>query len=169
MKRHPLHTDYFITEEGEVLSSRKETLHKMKPLSNGIGYLRVRICKKGVKKHFYVHRLVAETFIPNPQKKPCVNHINGDKSDNSVNNLEWVSYKENTHHAISQGLWKPSPPKKPKYVYTILIQSTGETFQTSNLRGLWESFRMTRGTFLLSLSSKKTKLPLKILEKRYLS
>lgn len=46
-----------------------------------------------------VHRLVAETFIPNPNNFPCVNHIDGDRSNNSVENLEWVSYSDNLHHA----------------------------------------------------------------------
>jgi hypothetical protein len=61
------------------------------------------------KKKIYpsTHRLVALAFIPNPNNKPCVNHIDGDKQNNCVSNLEWLNWDENTNHAWQTGLAKP--------------------------------------------------------------
>ena len=87
---------------------RGETLVKvhggfLKGKDNGKGYLRVWLQKDGVKKRFYIHRLVAATFIPNPQNKPCVNHIDNTPSNHRVDNLEWCTHKENMDWSFSQG------------------------------------------------------------------
>ena len=66
------------------------------------GYLRVQLSRKD----FYIHRLVAETFIPNPENKSQVNHIDGNKRNNRVDNLEWNTPLENNLHAIRTGLNK---------------------------------------------------------------
>ena len=66
------------------------------------GYLQVFL--SGSHKTAYVHRLVAEAFLPNPENKPCVDHINGNKQDNRVVNLRWVSHKENTNNPNTK--WK---------------------------------------------------------------
>lgn len=70
------------------------------------GYMRVAL-QNGVRSERFaaqVHRLVAQAFIPNPENKPQVNHINGVKSDNRIVNLEWATPKENMQHAIKTGL-----------------------------------------------------------------
>jgi len=70
---------------------------------NGRGYMFVSIRCGSKKKNKYIHRLLAQHFIPNPQNKPQVNHINGIKSDNRIENLEWVTERENAIHAFKNG------------------------------------------------------------------
>ena len=72
--------------------------------NNVSGYKFIGLYKGGKLYQFYVHRLVAQAFIPNPENKPEVNHIDGDKSNNHVSNLEWCTRIENQHHAMINGL-----------------------------------------------------------------
>lgn len=90
--------DYEITRDGEIIN--KHNGHKVKPQLNSKGYLRV--CIGGKLK--FVHRLVAEKYIPNPENKPQVNHKNCIKTDNRVDNLEWVTNQENRDHMVANGL-----------------------------------------------------------------
>ena len=71
-------------------------------------YYGVILSKNNIKKYKNIHRLVAETFIPNPDNKPQVNHIDGNKLNNNKNNLEWVTISENGKHAYRIGLEKPT-------------------------------------------------------------
>lgn len=76
------------------------------------GYKQCILKVNGVSKYAYIHRLVAQAFIDNPENKKEVNHINGDKNDNSVENLEWVTASENDYHAVRTGLRKPSEKQR---------------------------------------------------------
>lgn len=77
----------------------------LKPSLDRYGYPQINLSSPQSKPTTYkIHRLVAEAFIPNAENKPCINHINGIKTDNKVNNLEWVTHSENNKHAYNIGL-----------------------------------------------------------------
>ncbi|MFJ5713154.1 NUMOD4 motif-containing HNH endonuclease [Neobacillus sp. NPDC093127] len=76
----------------------------LKPKMNTCGYLQVNLCKNRIKKFLYVHRLVAKAFLNNPNGFSQVNHIDGVKTNNNLENLEWVSPTTNLKHAFSIGL-----------------------------------------------------------------
>ena len=87
--------------KGRVLTMKKSGL-----------YHGVSLFLDGVGRRFYIHRLVAQAFVPNPSGRPEVNHIDGDKFNNCASNLEWVTRSENAKHAFDTGLRKPSPMPK---------------------------------------------------------
>lgn len=106
---------YEISSLGRVKSLPKELPYRfgvrvtseriMKPNKNECGY-RIVGLMKDKKRHMHkVHRLVAMAFIPNTENKRCVNHKDGNKENNSVENLEWVTHKENMKHAVENDLW----------------------------------------------------------------
>lgn len=102
-------TNYSVSDEGQVKNDLNNVL--LKP-SIQQGYAHVTLYINGKYKRCKVHRLVAIAFIPNPECKPYVNHIDGLKNHNVVNNLEWVTPAENTQHAVRTGLMLPTREHK---------------------------------------------------------
>ena len=92
---------YMVSSEGRVKRLQSKGCKQeriLKPINNGYGYLRVTLFKDGKHITHRIHRLVANTFIPNPENKPEVNHIDEDKENNCVDNLEWCTRKYNCNH-----------------------------------------------------------------------
>lgn len=75
----------------------------LKGHDNGVGYLRVQLKQDGKVGRHYIHRLVAKAFVPNPDSKPCVNHIDNNPTNNKSENLEWCTMQENTDWMAKQG------------------------------------------------------------------
>ena len=117
-----------VSNFGEVKSHRKIIKGE---ITSG-GYCRVHISHNGVEYKFLVHRLVAEAFIPNPKRLPEVNHIDGNKQNNSVDNLEWCTRSQNTSHAFKTGLRNYNGCKNP---HSKLTQSDVETIRRIYVRG----------------------------------
>ena len=97
---------YHVSNFGRVKSFKRGKQMILKPMVDKKGYLSVALYKDGVRKYFYVHRLVARAFIPNPENKREVNHIDGHPLNNHVSNLEWCTQSENRQHAYDIGLNK---------------------------------------------------------------
>lgn len=95
------------------------------------GYLSVDLSKNGIVKTAQVHRLVANAFIPNPENKPQVNHINAKKYDNRICNLEWTTAKENMKHASKSNLLYN--PKRKK----VRCKQLNKIFESSYNAGEW--------------------------------
>ena len=95
---------YAITSCGKVWSYRNECF--LKPCTNQKGYLRVKLFKDGQKKWYRVHRLVAEAYLPNPDNLPQVDHINEDKTNNCVNNLQWITNRDNCRKSNNKPIFQ---------------------------------------------------------------
>ena len=87
--------DYAIHPCGTILRIWKSKTKELKHYKMKTGYMQVGLCKNGKHKRFLVHRLLALHFIPNPENKPCVDHIRGKHMGNSLDNLRWLTNKEN--------------------------------------------------------------------------
>ena len=113
--------NYEVSNLGRVRSLNYKRTGEIKILSNSkmkkTGYLVARLGKT----QYYVHRLVAETFIPNPNNLPEVNHIDENKENNSVENLEWVSHKQNINHGTCQERKAKTKGKRVRCIETGVI------------------------------------------------
>lgn len=98
-------TNYSVSDDGQVRNDVTNYILK-NYIQNGYAHVTLHINKKS--KRFNAHRLVAIAFIPNPDNKEYVNHIDGNKNNNIVTNLEWVTASENTRHAVATGLKLPT-------------------------------------------------------------
>lgn len=92
---------YKVSDKGVILS--KKNRKPIKYRKNDKGYPCASLWINGKSKFIRIHRLLAQLFIPNPENKPCVNHIDRDRANFDIKNLEWVTHSENVIHSINNG------------------------------------------------------------------
>ena len=161
---HPIHTNYLVTPTGEVYSQRKGRALIQFDMTPKLNYQCVggsfgKTSNGTTKVKYLVHRLVAETYIPNPHNYSEVNHINGDKTDNSVSNLEWTSHRQNMHHSNN------TLHATKRYNYKVMVMSTGEIFETDSV-WLWaKAFGIPHQPLTQSVRYHRTSKPIKVVDK----
>ena len=164
MKEIKQYPNYFVTKEGLVFSSKTNKFLKFS--YDQQGYQRVGLYVGNYKsKTIKVHRLVAETFIDNIENKKDVNHIDGNKANNNIFNLEWCTRSENIKHAFKNGLSKISENQKNRFIQMTKSQilannpaarklintETGEIFDT--IKEVLPLVKLKRTTFQAMLNN----------------
>ena len=138
---------YQVSDRGNVRSvARKDSIGRkcggriLKPKPNTNDYIRVGLCKNGIRKNKRVHRLVAEAFIPNPEKLPQVNHKDENPSNNELSNLEWCTSEYNSNHGTRNERIRQAHSKRVKAVNVetgevLVFSSTAEAGRKGYSRG----------------------------------
>ena len=177
---------YYITKEGKVYISNYKNTGVDKEMRPRIiaGYYALGLedpkstSKNRIQKIHKIHRLLAEYFIPNPDNKPCINHKDGNKLNNSLDNLEWVTISENTKHAYANKLERNWWTKELGIVCINLIENYKYNFaDVAKLFGLpsrtyvfhfwnkgYKTFNLKHGNPFISKHSNKLEIPIKYKE-----
>lgn len=89
----------------------------LKPKDNGKGYYRIKLTVNNKSKRVMLHRIIAEAFIENPNNYPFINHINSNRKDNRIENLEWCTQSQNCLHSVKMGTWGALKKNQKKIIY----------------------------------------------------
>lgn len=133
---------YEVSSLGNVRTKTREGArghivqgHYLTQHENSNGYLRCRMNLTGKSKEYLIHRLVAQNFVPNPENKPHVNHLDGNKHNNSFDNLEWCTKSENELHAHRIGLKRTTPLKGELHGGRIFDWDTVRAIRAEYIKG----------------------------------
>ena len=137
MKEHPKYKGYHGTEDGNIISTKQKTPRVLKSQKHHLGYKLYFLHHDGKQFGITGHRFVAECFLPNPDNLSDVNHIDEDKQNNKVSNLEWTTHKDNMLH---------SRDICAKNTYLILDIKTNHSYEVKNLSRWCEENNVSRST-----------------------
>ena len=164
---------YEVSNLGRVRSLEHTVLRKngvklkvpgkiLKPRTNNSGYLMVRLYKNGIWRDFLLHRIVSTAFLPNPDKKPQVNHLSENKQNNSVENLEWCTAKENNNYGTknkraSEKLSKPVLCVELNQIFQSITEAAKHfNVTTSNIGSVLAGRSKTAGGYHFEFAETKT-------------
>ncbi len=145
----PFDTKYAISNKGQIINVKNGK--KLKTKVNKNGYLEVQLSTNGIRKNYRIHRLVGIMFIEKVDNKPYINHKDGNKLNNEVNNLEWCTAKENDNHARQTKLKVQNKPIK------AISIDTNCTIYFESLSECARYFNTNKGTIHRVLSGKRKK------------
>ena len=151
---------YKISNDGQVYSIPRNGTKGgiLKPTKQKNGYYFIHLRNKNKKINTGIHRLVAEAFIPNPENKPTVNHKDGNKGNNNVENLEWATYKEQLEHSLKLGLRKSQCNIQRK---AVVILPNNDKIYFENINDLTKYFNKSRSYISHYINKKGNKFYIK--------
>ncbi len=127
---------YEVSNLGNVRRQTKKGYHLLKPHVNAGGYYFVRLSKDGKAKNYTIHRLVANAFIPNPDDEPIINHIDENKLNNKVDNLEWCSAQYNVRYSIAKPIFGYNGFQILEYDAIVDAEKDG-----FNITNIWQAIK----------------------------
>ena len=142
-----------FVEGTQIYVYRNEKYHPLSQWVDNVGYYQVVFRQNGKRRYVRVHRLIAETLLPNPNNLPQVNHIDGNKLNNKIENLEWTTNAKNTQHGYDNNLYKN---RSRKHSVVAINKITGEQFEFNSIRSCADNLGLNRKTITAILKEQKT-------------
>lgn len=139
---------YQVSNFGRVRSLKFGKERILKPVLTGHGYLDVILCKDGKTKQMKIHRLVANAFLPNPDNLPVINHIDENKKNNLVDNLEWVTQQYNVEYSRAIKVGQYTLEGKLIKIWPSMNEAARQGFNVSNIWSCCKGRYKTHGGFI---------------------
>ena len=152
--------NYSITFCGRVINNNTGKSKKSTDNHSGRGYLYVDLYQNGKRKRKYIHRLVAEAYIPNPKNLPLVNHIDGNSKNNIATNLEWCTARENVDHAAktlkAMNQYQKANQKRHRPIFGIYLKTGEKTKTYTSIREAERDLKIPSSNIVANLKGRQS-------------